>query len=210
MEAKPELGEQPGGLQAPYTFKYGGKYYMLYGDWYNICLQTSEDGKTFERVLDPQGKSAQFTEGHAVHARDPMAIEIDGVWHVYYTGNPDRKGKIYCRTTTDFKNWSKPKIVASGGISGDGRTAAECPQVVKHNGKFYLFRTQIYGKDAKTHVYVSDDPMYFGIDDDKNHYVTTLPTAAPEYVLHEGKEYLVSLKPELDGLRVHSLGWRKN
>jgi hypothetical protein len=208
MESDPSLGEPKGSLQAPFTFKFQGKYHMLYGDWVNICLATSDDGKLFERTLNADGKSSQFTQGLAVHIRDPMAVEIDGVWHVYYTGNPDRKGKIYCRTTTDFKTWSEPTIVSSGGRSGDGRTAAECPQVVKHNDHYYLFRTERYGMDARTHVYVSSNPLHFGIDNDKEFYVTTLPTAAPEYVLHDGKEYLASLKPELNGVRIHSLKWR--
>jgi hypothetical protein len=181
---------------------------MLYGDWVNICLATSDDGKTFQRTLNADGTSSQFTQGLEVHIRDPMAIEIDGIWHVYYTGNPGRKGKIYCRTTADFKSWSEPTIVASGGRGGDGRTAAECPHVVKHNGHYYLFRTERYGTDAKTHVYVSSNPLHFGIDNDKEFYVTTLPLAAPEYVRHEGNDYLASLKPELNGIRIHSLKWR--
>lgn len=206
MQAKPELGEPKGGLQAPYTFKHDGKYHMLYGDWLNICLATSDDGKTFERVLK-DGKTSQFTQGTATHIRDPMAINIEGVWHVYYTGNPDRKGKVFCQTTRDFNIWGKPITVSSGGISGDGRTAAECPHVVKHDGIYYLFRTEKYGKDSKTHVYASSDPLQFGIDNDKDYYVTTLPIAAPEYVLHAGKEYIVSTKRELNGIQVHALKW---
>jgi hypothetical protein len=208
LEANTVLGETKGGLQAPYTFKHGGKFHMLYGDWVNICLAMSDDGKTFERALNADGTSAQFTQGLEVHIRDPMALEIEGVWHVYYTGNPDRKGKIYCRTTSDFKSWSEPMIVSSGGRAGDGRTAAECPQVVKHNGHYYLFRTERYGASAKTHVYVSSNPLHFGIDNDAEFYVTTIPTAAPEYVVHDGQEYLASLKPELNGIRIHALKWR--
>lgn len=208
MEADPSLGELPGGLQAPYVFRHQGQYHMLYGDWVNICLATSSDGKEFQRTLNADGTSSQFTQGLPDHIRDPMAIQIEDLWYVYYTGNPNRQGKIFCRTTPDFRTWSEPTIVASGGRSGDGRTAAECPHVIKHEGHYYLFRTEKYGRDAVTHVYVSTNPLYFGIDNDDDHYVTSLPIAAPEYIVHEGKEYLASLKPELDGIRIHYLKWR--
>ncbi len=38
MEARPYLGETPGGLQAPPVIKEDGVFYMFYGDWERICL----------------------------------------------------------------------------------------------------------------------------------------------------------------------------
>ena len=49
MVADPALGETLGGLQAPHVIKHDGVYYMFYGDWRNICLATSTDGKEFTR-----------------------------------------------------------------------------------------------------------------------------------------------------------------
>jgi hypothetical protein len=68
----------------------------------------------------------------------------------------------------------------------------------------YLFRTQAYGKDARTSVYHSRD---FGIDNDAEHYVTTLPVAAPEIFRHEGQWYLAALLPNLKGIQLTRLEW---
>jgi hypothetical protein len=137
-----------------------------------------------------------------------MAIKIDGLWYVYSTCNPYDQGVIRCRTSPDLKNWSElTTTVAAGGRSTAGKYSAECPQVVKHKGLYYLFRTEIYQPKPRTHVYVSTDPLNFGNNRDEWYYVTTLPLAAPEYVQHDGKEYLVYLNPTLDGIRAQSLGW---
>ena len=68
----------------------------------------------------------------------------------------------------------------------------------------YLFRTQAYWKDARTSVYHSRD---FGIDNDAEHYVTTLPVAAPEIFRHEGQWYLAALLPSLKGIQLTRLEW---
>jgi hypothetical protein len=72
-------------------------------------------------------------------------------------------------------------MVAAGGRAGDGPSSAECPFVVEPlPGHFYLFRTQRYGKNAQTMAYHSRDPFDFGINNDAEHYVTTLPVTAAE------------------------------
>src|SRR5688572_29351491 len=63
MQADPALGETPGGLQAPHVVFTEGRYVMAYGDWENICLATSEDGKAFDRVIQPSGRTGMFSEG---------------------------------------------------------------------------------------------------------------------------------------------------
>ena len=45
QQADPALGETEGGMQAPYVIGHDGKFWMFYGDWANICLATSVDGK---------------------------------------------------------------------------------------------------------------------------------------------------------------------
>ena len=45
LMANPCVSETQGGLQAPFVLKVGATYYMLYGDWEQICLATSVDGK---------------------------------------------------------------------------------------------------------------------------------------------------------------------
>ena len=79
---------------------------VSYGDWFNICFATSKDGKTFERVIQPDGKTGVFTEGIGFNTRDAMLIQIAGLWHCYYTASPHDRGYAYCRTSSDLKTWS--------------------------------------------------------------------------------------------------------
>ena len=118
MEAKTELGETAGGLQAPHVVKIGGVYHMFYGDWENICVATSEDGKAFNRRVNADGKTGMFSEGQGNNTRDAMLIRIKDLWHCYYTAYPNRQGAVYCRTSKDTKAWSESKVVAFGGEAG--------------------------------------------------------------------------------------------
>jgi hypothetical protein len=209
MEAKPELGETPGGLQAPHVVKLGPSYRMFYGDWENICAATSEDGKTFTRLINPDGKTGMFSEGLGNNTRDPMVIRIKDVWHCYYTAYPRKQGAVYCRTSSDARAWSESKIVAYGGEAGTNQYSAECPLTVELSaGEFYLFRTQRYGQNAITRVYHSHDPLDFGVDQDKQHLVCSLPVAAPELIHQQGEWFIASLLPSLKGIRIARLTWR--
>ncbi len=92
MMGDPNYGESVGGLQAPHVVKHDGLYWMVYGDWNNICFATSKDGKTFKRRVQPNGKTGVFTEGPGANTRDPCLIHIDGLWHCYYTAFPRGRG----------------------------------------------------------------------------------------------------------------------
>jgi hypothetical protein len=208
MQADPKLGETAGGLQAPHVIKIGGVYHMFCGDWEHICHATSEDGKTFTRVVGPDGKTGMFSEGTGANTRDPMVLRVGELFHCYYTAFPNQKGAVYCRTSPDLRDWSGSKTVAFGGSAGTNPFSAECPFVVHHkeSGFFYLFRTQRYGPNAQTSVYRSKDPLSFGVEDDR-HLVCRLPVAAPEIVEHEGQHYIASLLPTLKGIRISRLKW---
>lgn len=209
MQGDPKYGERLGGLQAPHVVRIKNRYHMFYGDWDNICMAVSDDGKTFERVIQPNAMTGMFTEGKEANARDAMVLFTRDLWHCYYTAFPDKQGAVYCRTTTDFVTWSDPHKVAFGGEAGTGICDAECPHVVELTpGDYYLFRTQRYGHDAETRVYYSKDPLNFGIDNDAEHLVTLLPVAAPEIVFHEGKQYIACLLPNTQGIRIAPLGWK--
>lgn len=207
MEADPALGEAQGGLQAPHVVKHDGLYYMAYGDWNNICFATSEDGKEFTRVLQPDGRTGVFTEGAAANTRDAMMASINGLWHLYYTGAPHGKGYVYCRMSRDLKDWSPSCVVNYGGAVGMSPWHSECPFVVEVKpGLFYLFRNQYYGENNTNWVYRSDNPLNFGIDDDSG-LVAKLDVAAPEIVHHEGRYYIAALRPSLKGIRIAKLDW---
>ena len=208
MRAETKFGETPGGLQAPFVIRDGKQFLMFYGDWENICVATSADGKKFDRRVNGNGHTGMFGEGPGANARDPMVLRIGNRWHCYYTAHPNRKGSVYCRTSTDTQAWSDAKIVAAGGRAGDGPYSAECPFVVELKpGQFYLFRTQRYGSDAQTSVYHSTDPLDFGVNDDAEHFVATLPIAAPEIFQHQGSFYVAALLPSLKGIRIVRLEW---
>ncbi len=206
MQADPKYGETPGGLQAPHVVRVGDVYHMFYGDWVNICLATSRDGKRFTRQLRERGLAGMFCEGGDANTRDPMVIRIADRWHCYYTAYPGQKGAVYSRTSRDLRNWSESKIVAFGGRAGTNPYSAECPHVIHHAGYYYLFRTQRYGAAAQTSIYRSKDPMDFGIEDDQ-YFLCTLPVAAPEIILHKGQCYIASLLPSLKGVRIARLKW---
>ena len=208
MEAKTEYGETAGGLQAPHVVKIGDSFHMFYGDWENICVATSEDGKTFARRINANGKTGMFSEGQGNNTRDAMVIRINDLWHCYYTAYPNRQGAVYCRTSKDTKTWSESKVVAFGGEAGTNAFAGECPFVVELSpSEFYLFRTQRYGQNAISRVYHSRDPLNFGVKDDK-HLVCSLPVAAPELIRHEGQWYIAALLPSLKGIQIARMQWK--
>ena len=208
MQADEHFGETPGGLQAPHVVNVSNVYHMFYGDWENICTATSNDGKQFTRRLYDKGRSGMFTEGQGNNTRDPMAININGKWHCYYTAYPNKQGAVYCRTSSDMREWTDSKIVAFGGEAGSNSFSAECPFVVElTRGEFYLFRTQKYGANAITRIYHSHDPMQFGINEDSKYLAGSLPVAAPELILHKGQWYIAALAPSLKGIRLARFEW---
>jgi hypothetical protein len=206
MQSKPEYGETAGGLQAPFVMLSDGRYVMFYGDWEHICLATSSNGKQFSRQLASDGRTAMFTEGKGNNTRDPMVIRIGDTSYCYYTAYPNDHGAVYCRTSTDLRNWSESTKVAYGGSAGTNKWSSECPFVVRRSGVYYLFRTQHYGKGAQTSVYCSKNPLDFGVENDK-YLVCRLPVAAPEIVHVQGQDYIACLLPSLQGIRVARLNW---
>ena len=212
MTADPQYGETLGGLQAPHVIVHDDDYYMFYGDWRNICLARGHDGKAFQRVLDERGRPQLFTEDRSpddrTNTRDAMVLRVGDRWHCYYTAYPDRKGAVYCRTSSDLRHWGKSTVVAAGGSAGDNAYSAECPHVVYHaeSGCYYLARTQRYGQNAQSSIYRSKDPLQFGVNDDR-YLVCRLAVAAPEFIHDQGQWYLASLLPSLKGIRIARLEW---
>ena len=208
MEADPNFGETEGGLQAPYVLKYRGEYLMFYGDFEHICLAKSGDGKTFTRMLMPDGKAGMFSEGFGANTRDPMALLIGDTFYLYYTAFPNHLGADYLRTSKDLRHWSASKKVAFGGAAGANPFSAECPFVYYHRatGLYYLFRTQRYGQSAQTSVYRSKDPTDFGIENDQ-YLVGTIPYAAAEIIEDDGNLYIAVLLPSLKGIQIARLNF---
>jgi len=212
MEADTAFGETPGGLQAPFVMKEKDGYYMFYGDWGNICLAKSMDGKSFKRVLDENNSPALFS-GPFTNTRDPMVLKLRDLYYIYYMGhNKEKKphSAIFCRTSADMLFWSEPVMVSAGGSAatktdwwgGD----AECPFVLYKEGSFYLFRNQRYGETNLNTQYCSPNPLNFGVNDDR-YLIGTLNVAAPEIIHHNGQDYIAALLPSLKGIRMTKLKW---
>lgn len=218
FRADTTLGEEAGGMQAPYVIRREGEYIMFYGDWNRICMAKSQDGKVFERTLQ-NGSPALFGDLAETNTRDAMVIRIDDLWYCYYTAHPNNIGAVYARTSPDLKAWSFSKKVAFGGQAGNDKFwYAECPFVIEYaDDEFYHFRTQAYGKGLsnkgknvqKTSVYRSQDPMNFGIENDQ-YFVGLLPVAAPEIFLYQDQWYIAALSPDLDGIRIAKLKWESS
>ena len=205
LESDEKFGETPGGLQAPFVLQERDRYVMFYGDWVNICLAISTDGKSFDRRLDGRGHSALFNEGQHANTRDPMSLKHEGRYYVYYTGVVDDRGAIYCRTSDDLHQWSESRIVCSGGSGGSGPADAECVFVSYHEeyDEFCLLR---WHSDGLTSVYRSDDPLDFGVDSDEKR-VGEL-SAEVARVIHSGDQsYLSSLHGDYTGIRLAKMRW---
>lgn len=218
MVSDTTLGEEAGGLQAPHVIEEDGKYYMFYGDWNNICLATSDDGKTFTRYINENGTPALFT-GPLYNTRDPMVLKVGDTYYCYYCGHNQQddksggpQGAIYVRTSKDKIHWSEPIVVSRGGsaqkqsnwYAGD----IECPFVVKIDNSYVLFRNQVYGANSLNTQYCSPDPLDFG-DGHDQYQVGQLAVAAPEIVEENGQYYIVSLKPDYNGMKIARLKFEK-
>ncbi|MFC1526117.1 hypothetical protein ACFL6X_04815, partial [Candidatus Latescibacterota bacterium] len=199
-------------IQSPFVVQTDDLYYMFYGGHgtgrdeagspvpgddqrmaCQICLMTSEDGRSWSRHRNREGFSRLFVGPG--ETRDPCVICVGDRWHLYYAGydNGNRQeAGFYVRTSTDLLGWSNWRLVHQDPQYGDGPWDTECPCVVYREGYYYLLRTVNYGA-AQSHVFRSDDPFDFGLGDAGDKYVGPLAVAAPEIIVDdEGREFISS------------------
>ena len=214
-------------IQSPYVVVQEGTYYMFYGGHgtaadengnpvpyedprmaCQMCLMTSQDGRTWTRHRNEIGQSRLFVGPG--ETRDPCVIEIDGVWHLYHAGYHDRdaaQAGFYVRTSDDLIHWSNWRLVHQDVRYGADRWHTECPHVVYRAGYFYLFRTANYAR-AETYVFRSQDPYDFGIGDARDNYVGPIAVAAPEIVVDvQGNEMISSNHDLFGGTQLCRLRW---
>jgi hypothetical protein len=210
MRADPELGETPGynngsqgGLQAPHVIKDSGVYYMFYGDWNNICLARSEDGKNFKRVLNADDRPQIFMGRKNQNTRDPMTIKIGDTYYCYYSNH---ESVVWCRTSKDLRTWSDRIAVTID--YGDHWGAAECPHVVYRPdlGLYYLFRNHMpypHQNVLSNTQYASTDPLNFK-EDQK---ISALDLDAPEIIYHDRQYYIAAVNDDDYSIRIAKLDW---
>jgi hypothetical protein len=222
-------------LQSPYVVKQNGQYFMFYGGHttgYSIdgirkygedkncerqmCLMLSKDGRNWVRYKNEQGTSSVFLGPGG--ARDPVLLQIDGVWFMYYAGYEYPKGDetpeellggFWVRTSKDLIHWSEAKLVHRdiGKRFGIRFTECECPHVVYRDGYYYLFRTQDYASQ-KTYVFRSENPYDFGIGDASDKFVCSIAVGAPEIIIDkDGQEYITSNHNLKGGTMMSRLEW---
>ena len=116
-------------LQSPFVIRANGQFWMYYGggyadagqylDMYSMCLASSPDGISFTRHRNEFDQSILFYGPG--HARDPSLIEIDGLWHLYYSGwetGFKELNRLYVRTSKNLVDWSATREVCWGGSPG--------------------------------------------------------------------------------------------
>jgi beta-fructofuranosidase len=219
-------------IQSPFVVKDRGKYHMFYGGHgtgtdaqgqpvpfqdprmdCQICLMVSDDGRNWVRYQNENGQSRLFTGPG--ETRDPCVIRIGDSWVMYYTGYHAQDlsmAGIYARTSADLVHWSDWRIVHHDLSENFGSRPwnTECPHVVYRRGYYYLFRTEDYAQ-ARTHVFRSQDPFYFGIGNALEYYIGPISVAAPEIILDEnGDEYITSNHDLPGGTQLCRLTWVKD
>ena len=121
-----------------FVFKDGGKYYMYAEGTHDIAhLLTSADGVNWEEqgdlvILETSGEPIPGPYG------TPAVWIEDEIWYLFYERNDLG---IWLATSEDKKTWmnvqDEPVIMMGPEAYDEGAVAAN--QVVKHEGKYYLY-----------------------------------------------------------------------
>ena len=164
----------------------------------------SEDGVHYRRSVDDAGSNVLYPDG----GRDVMVLKIGDLYHAYSTITERNESDelisyVKLKTSTDMRNWGSPTVVCMGGKDGSGPVAFESPFVVSLDGYYYLFRAS--STTFKTYVYRSEDPTYFGLNDDSN-LIAEFEMKAPEVFEHEGQWYISDLS-DFQGIKLAKLEW---
>jgi hypothetical protein len=160
-------------LWAPHVVERNDRYFMFYAagnpvrdGTFKMHLATSSDLATWTR----HSANPLFIDGY--EARDPMVLEIDGRWVMYYTATEPVTGGnhiVAYRTSTDLVTWSARGIAFLDPVIGHGGGTTESPFVVRRGDWYYLFLSMrhgyVPGYYADTEVFRSSDPFHWRLDD---------------------------------------------
>lgn len=232
-----ERGLDESALWAPHVVEHNGTYYMFYCSGsskqeitdetdddrrrYRISLATSTDLVNWTR------EGALFEDGY--QARDPMVLQIEGKWVMYYTATEDPSVDspyvVACRTSSDLASltgWreGERKIVYRDTHAGKEFGPTESPYVVQRGDYYYLFiGPRPYGPTSPAPKSWPNwrDPGYDGTDVFRSRrwdswtdldYVGHIPAHAAEVVCEEGDWYVSHAGIYRGGLYLLPLQWR--
>ncbi|HEY3284396.1 MAG TPA: hypothetical protein VGN26_19170 [Armatimonadota bacterium] len=195
-------------LWAPHVIKRGDAYYMFYcagsqkGNYfYRIHLATSKDLRTWTRYPDNPLFQDFFD------ARDPMVLEVDGTYYLYYTANLDRERMnhvVKVRTSKDLLHWSPARVALTHPETGTFGGPTESPFVVRYGRHFYLF----CGPDGAYHrtvVYRSPNPYHW----EYSQQIYSFPSHAAEVVeTKDGHFYASDSGWDMAGVYLAPLEWK--
>ena len=121
-----------------FVIKHQGKYYM-YAEGFNDVahLMTSDDGIKWEEQGDLTIRTVNGDSIPGPYGTPSVFIE-DGKWYLFYERNDEA---IWIATSDDHKIWKnirdEPILSKGPGAYDAGAVAAN--QVLKHNGKYYIY-----------------------------------------------------------------------
>jgi arabinan endo-1,5-alpha-L-arabinosidase len=205
LPSDPKFGETL--MWAPHVIRHDGLYYMYYcggGDdhtKYRIDLATSKDLYKWER----SAANPMVIDGF--DARDPMVLQVDDHWLMYYCATSTPQGGnhiVKALTSKDLLHWSDPQEVFRSPAVGSTGGPTESPFVVHRGGKYYLF---VCGKDGykDTPAYVSDSPLHW----DYANQVGEVPGHCVEIIeTPEGKWYASEAGWGASGVYLAEMTWK--
>ncbi len=190
---------------APHIVFHDDTYYMFYcaggesNDKYRIHLAASQDLWNWKR----HEANPMVIDGF--DARDPMVINHEGLWIMYYTATSTPAGghhTVETVTSTNLVEWGNKQRVFTHLQTGTFGGPTESPFVIQRNGHFYLMvcTNDPYNTSA---IYESDTPFGWSIDN----VVGEFPTHASEIILHEGQYYISRAGWGEGGLYLAKLDW---
>jgi len=158
-------------LWAPHVLYHRSLYYMYYcagggaveqdHTKYRIHLATSADGWRWTR----SAANPIFIDGF--DARDPMVLEQEGKWLLYYAATAAPEGGNYqvaFRESRDLIHWSKKQVAFIDELSGTWGGPCESPFVVQRGKYYYLFLGPRGSYDG-TDIFCSTTPCQWQVSD---------------------------------------------
>ena len=125
-----------------------------------------EAQQTAEQPAQPKRVTTRrtYTNPLGVPGADPAVLYHDGTYYLYATTQPDRGFSAW--TSKDLIDWKKAGMVFEETEDSWGKEHFWAPEVIEHEGKFYLFYSaagQMYPdrwrRDLRLCVAVADSPL---------------------------------------------------